>query len=267
MLKDTTVQLIRESLGHMKHPVRIVLFTSDTGCPQCPSAIETAQAIKSSGPRIALETYDITMDRDKTEAYGVKRAPSFVVESPDGRTVTFSGAMEGISLVLLLETIAGISEGRVWLPEKVIAPLKLLEKDVHVQVFLDNDCSLCKPVGETAVGLALANNRVWTDLIVADDFPDLASKLSIKLIPTTVFGRDLRSEGHVPEGAFLEMLFQAEGQKAAQPEKRCVVCGNPSPDVICTDCKAKIQAEAVEHKRADEKLKQAGTVVKPRKNP
>jgi len=259
MLKESTHQIIRDSLGPLKHPVRLVLFTSDTGCDLCPDALLTAQAMKTASPRIALETYDLTMDRDKSEEYGVKLVPTFVVQAQDGRTVKFSGMLEGVSLLLLLDAVVGIAGERPWFPDQINSTLRKLSQTVPVQVLLENDCTLCKPVAETAVGLALTSKRVSTEIIVADDYPELLSKLKVKILPFTVFGRRLSLEGHVSESSFLEMLFKAEGQKAAGLDVRCMVCGQPSPEIICGSCKTKIQAEALNHKRKDEKLSDPGS--------
>lgn len=260
MLKESSQQIIRESLGQLKQPVRLVLFTSDRDCDICPDALATAQAIKAAAPKIALETYDLTMDRDKSEEYGVKRAPSFVVQSTVGRSVTFSGAVEGISLIMLLDAVNGVAAGRTWFPERIASTLSLLRHEVHVQVFLESDCSLCRPVAETAMGLALTNRMVSAELIAADDFPDLLAKHRIKVLPFIVFGGTLSHQGHASEGEFLEMLFQAQA-KVRSAEKRCVICAQPSPDMICNSCKTKIQAEAVNHKHREEHMHERGTVV------
>jgi len=82
-------------------------------------------------------------------------------------------------------------------------------------VLLENDCSLCRPVAETAIGLALASKLVSTEIIVADDYPELLSTLKVKILPFTVFGKQLTLEGHVSESSFIEMLFRAEKRKAA----------------------------------------------------
>lgn len=261
MLKENTHQIIRDSLGQLKQPVRLVLFTSDTGCDLCPDALLTAQAMKAASSRIALETYDITMDRDKSEEYGVKLVPTFVVQSQDGRFIKFCGSLEGMSLLLLLDAVAGIAGGRTWFPDKINSTLKKLSQTIPVQVLLENDCTLCKPVAETAVGLALTSKLVSTEIIVADDYPEILSKLKVKILPFTVFGRRLSLEGHVRESEFLEMLFKAEGQKAAGLDVRCMVCGQPSPEIICGSCKTKIQAEALNHKRKDEKLSDPGSAM------
>lgn len=265
MLKESTQQIIRESLKNINQPVRLVVMTGEKGCEICPETVEIARAIKAAAPKVALEIYDFTMDRDKIDEYGIKRIPSFVVESQDGRAVTFSGALEGISLILLLEVIANIAVGKAWFPEGIRRTLKLLVNEVPVQVLLENDCSLCRPVAETAIGLALANKLVSTEIIVADDYPELLAKHRIKILPYTFFGPKLHLEGHVTESTFLEMIFKAEGEKGIS-DKRCIVCGHASPDLICHNCKTKIQAEAVGHKRKDEKLHDTGTVVEPHKH-
>jgi hypothetical protein len=265
MVRESTQQMIRSSLADMKQPVRLVVFTKDRDCDACPGALELGSAIKAASPKIALEVYDQTMDRDKSELYRVTRVPTFVVQAPDGRCVSFSGSVEGISLALLLEAIAGAANPRAWFPG-IAGTLNQLRQEVHTQVFLENDCTLCKPVAEAAVGLALTNRSVIAEIIVADDFPELLAKHRIRILPYTRFGPKLFLEGHVMESEFLEMLLKAQGQQGGA-EKRCAVCGQESPGVICETCKARIQSEAVKHKRRDEHLGQTGTIVKPRKNP
>lgn len=260
MLKESTQQIIRESLANIVQPVRLVVMTGEKGCDICPETVEIARAIKTAAPKVALEIYDYTMDRDKSEQYGIKRIPSCVVESQDGRRVIFSGSLEGISLVLLLDVIASIANGRAWFPDRISRTLKLLVNEVPVQVLLENDCSLCRPVAETAIGLALANKLVSTEIIVADDYPEFLAKHKIKILPYTLFGPKLHLDGHVTESTFLEMIFRAEGEKGIS-DRRCIVCGQTSPDLICQSCKTKIQAEAVNHKQKGERLHDTGTIV------
>jgi hypothetical protein len=263
MLKENTLQFIRESLSQIVQPVRLIVVTGEKGCEICPETVEIARAIKAAAPKVALEIYDFTMDRDKSEEYGITRIPSCVVEAHDGRTVTFSGSLEGISLVLLLDVIASIAVGRAWFSDRISGTLKLLANEVPVQVFMENDCSLCQPVAETAIGLALANKMVSTEIIVADDYPELLVKHKIKILPHTLFGPKLHLEGHVSESTFLEMIFKAEGEKG-NIDITCIVCGQASSDLICPSCKTKIQAEAVNHKRKDERLHDTGSNVERR---
>ncbi len=255
---ERSISTIKNAQLGMNKSVRLVLFSSDTGCETCPDMLQIARAIKARSSKIALETYDIVMDRDKSEQYGVKLAPALVVQDGEGRAVTFYGLVEDVFLDLLLSTITAISNSKVWFPENVRRILGHLANDVTLRVFVDSDCSQCVPVAETAIGLALESKLISAGVIMAGDFPDLVKKYRVSVLPTTIFGENLHMDGHVTESMFLEMIFQTEGVKPG-PDRKCLICGTASPDIICANCRAKVQAEAVNHKLKSERMKTSET--------
>ncbi len=252
MISERSLAIIKTSASRLTKPVRLALFTSDTGCAACPEMTGLAKAIKSHFDKIALESYDLVMDRDKSHLYGIERVPAIVLQGVEGETAAFYGLIEDVFLKILLDTIRSLSNTKVWFPQDVLRVLKHLDHDVKIQVFVESDCPLCRPVAETAIGLALENRFVFTDIIVADNFPELIKKHKIRKLPMTIFGENLQMEGHVTESEFLEMIFDAEGIKQGK-DRRCLVCGKPSPDIICSNCEIRIQAEAVDHKTRSEK--------------
>lgn len=252
MLSERSLEIIKASPRHLNKPVRLVLFTSDLGCPACPAMTDLARAIKAHFDKIALEAYDVVMDRDKSRQYGIERAPAIVLQGGDGETAAFYGLIEDVFLQILVDTIQSLSNTKVWFPEDVRRVLKRLDHDVRIQVYVESDCPLCRPVAETAIGLALESRFVSAEIIVADNYPELIKKYKIKKLPLTVFGENLQMEGHVTESEFLQMIFDAEGIKKGQ-DRRCLVCGNSSPDIICANCVIRIQAEAIDHKTRTEK--------------
>ncbi len=256
MIDENLLNTMQGKLAAMKHPVRLILFTRDVGCETCPEMLNLARAIKKRSPKVALEVYDQVMDRDKSTQYGVKYVPAVVVQGADNRLVRFYGLVEDTFLGTLLDTIVAVSDGRAWFPDNIRRTLSHLEKDVAIQVFVESDCPECRPVAETAIGLALESDFISSDIIIESDFPDLIKKYAITTLPKTIFGTNLHLDGHVSETEFIEMIFQAEGVHAG-PDRRCLICGNASPDTICGTCKNKVQAEAIEHRRKGEKLKQA----------
>jgi hypothetical protein len=252
MLSERSLKIINQSFRHLKKPVRLVLFTTDKGCTTCPESVELVRTIKNHADKIALETYDMVMDRDKTEQYGIVRVPAIVVQGAEGQAVTFYGLIEDVFLDILMSTIHALSETKVWFPEDVRRALGHLTRDVGIRVFVETDCPLCRPVADTAIGLALESSYIHTDIIIASDYPELIRKHGIRTLPKTIFGENLHMDGHVTESEFLEMIFQAEGLKPSA-DRRCLVCGKPSPDLICSNCKTRIQAEAIDHKTRMEK--------------
>lgn len=254
-MNESAIQTIMQSAGALKKPVRLILFLNDVGCEACPEAKRAAQAIKKNAPLVALEIYDQVMDRDKTQLYDIKRVPAMVVQDNDGHTVTFYGLVEDVFFSILVDALHAASEGRTWFPADIRSTLRHLARTVRIQVFVETDCPLCRPVAQTAIGLALESSLVSTDIIIASDYPELIRKHSIKTLPKTIFGENLHMDGHVTESEFLEMIFQAEGLQPGR-DRRCLVCGNPSDDIICASCKSRIQAESLNHKIREERQRQ-----------
>ena len=252
MISERSLEIIKTYQSRLNKPVRLVLFTSDRGCADCPEMADLARAIKAHFDKIALETYDLVMDRDKSHQYGIEHVPAIVLQGVDGETASFFGLIEDIYLKMLLDAIQSLSNTKAWFPEDVRRVLKHLDHDVQVRVFVESDCPLCRPVAETAIGLALESRFVATDIIVADNFPELIKKKEIKKLPMTIFNENLQMEGHVTESEFLQMIFDAEGIKQGK-DRRCLVCGKLSPDIICANCEIRIQAEAIDHKTRTEK--------------
>jgi Thioredoxin domain len=252
MLPDLSLAAIRKFTEELKKPVRLIVFTADLGCESCPDMVELGKAIKKHWGKIALEMYDVVMDRDKAQLYGIKLTPTIVVQSADGQWAAFAGYLEDAVLEVLLSTTLALSGGKVWFPENITRALGHLTHDVKIRVFVESDCTQCIPVAETAIGLALTSSLISTEIIVASEYPDLLRKFSISTLPMTIFGENIQMSGHVTEGQFIEMIFQAEGIKPG-PDKRCLICGNPSPDVICASCKTRVEAEAKDHKLKSER--------------
>lgn len=259
-MEKQSTKLMKETLGELKKPVKLIVFKSDTGREDCSGALDLARTIKGLSTRIGLEIYDQVMDRDKAEQYGIRYVPTTVVQSVDGHAVRFAGTMEGVFVTVILGCIRNVSQETRWFPDNIRKTLKLLEKVVNVRVFVESDCPQCQPMAETAIGLAFENDFIAADIIAADDFPDLIKKHTIKILPLILFGENIRREGHVTEAEFLDLIFKAEGLKEDRA-KHCLICGAASPDMICDNCKIKVQAEAVDHKLRGEKLKRSDNVT------
>ncbi len=251
---------MQSTLGELKKPVKLIVFKNTVDTESDRQALELARSVKTLSSKIGIEVYDLVMDRDKSEQYGIRQVPATVVLGMDSRLARFYGVLEGVFVTVLLETIRAVSHEKVWFPENIRRTLMLLEKVVNIRVFVETDCPQCKPMAETALGLGFENEFISTDIINAADFPDLLKKNSVKVLPLILFGENIRREGHVSEAEFLELIFKAEGLREERV-KHCLVCGKSSPDIICDACKVRIQAEAVDHKLRGEKLKRSDNVA------
>ena len=65
-----------------------------------------------------------------------------------------------------------------------------LSSDVHLQVFVTPTCPHCPSAARTAHQLAMASPRVTADVIVANDFPELAERYGVMAVPRVVIDDD-----------------------------------------------------------------------------
>lgn len=257
MIDETMWEKILLAAPRLERPVRLVVFTN-AGSTSQEKVVRLAHAVKEHMGKIALEQYDPVMDRDKTEEYRIARVPALVVQSGGGQTITFYGRPTEALVHLLIGTIHALSDPRQWVADETQLLLKRLSHEVFVRVLIDQASPRSKTTAETAIALALESTQVTTEIIVARDFPELMQKYRITTTPLTIIGANIEREGELGLTEFIELLFQAEGLKPG-PDKRCLVCGGPSADVMCLACKNRIRAEALDHKRKIEKQKQPDT--------
>jgi hypothetical protein len=255
MIPETALKIIQLSANRLVKPVKLIVFTKDTDCKSCQSVTELARAIKAHFGMLALEIYDVVMDRDQTELFDIRRAPALVVQGGEGRAVTFYGLTENMMLEVLMNAIRDISAAKGRLSEDIRRSLQRLKDKVMIRVFASDNCSICKKVSETAVGLAFESDHIQVAVIMIKDFPELAQKYDTTVLPLTIFGDKLKVAGSITEAEILENLFLAQGIKP-EPDSRCLACGKASSDIICSMCKTKIQAEALDRKLKQEKQKQ-----------
>ncbi len=256
MLDEEILHLIQASSAKLVKPVKLIVFTKNASPAACPDVLALARAVKADRETIGVEAYDLVMDRDQTELYGIQRVPALVVLGVTGRSVVLYGSAGKIFLKILLDTVQHVSEEKALLPDSIRHSLKRLTGHVQIHMFVNQDNFLCRSIAEMAVGFALENGHIRTSIVNADDFSELVRKYDIDEFPTTIFGKNLRVRGSITEADFLEKLFLAEGAES-EPDRKCSACGKASPDVICSHCKIRIQAEALDHKRSVEKQKES----------
>ncbi|MFA5072513.1 MAG: thioredoxin family protein [Nitrospirota bacterium] len=252
MTHEKLASRIQENRSDFIKPVRLVFFSREKERQAHASILEFAKIFEGQTTKIILESYDMVMDKDKVEDYGIQRSPALVVEGLQEKKIFFYGWIEHFSDEILFETVHALSGPGIWLPPDIRTALDRLTNKVVVRVFVNDTCQECKDAAHQAVAFSLSSRYLEADIIHANYYPDLVKKNQITRLPKTIFGELVSVEGIVSDGEFLERIFQAEGTKP-RSDRRCLLCGLDSQDAICLRCKNRIQAEALEQKRKREK--------------
>ena len=122
-------------LTSLDAPVRLVFFTQTFDCDSCLSARQVVDRVAAVSEQITVQEFNLVLDTDQAEAYGVQRAPAIAVVGETDVGIRFYGAPEGHELVSLVEAIALVSSADSGLSDESRALIATVEQPIDIQVF------------------------------------------------------------------------------------------------------------------------------------
>ena len=129
----------------LKRKVTLRLFTQTVGqliipgreCPTCPQTRQILEELSSLSPMLEMETVDFFNQSQEAQKNSVERIPAIVM-AKDGAdsNVKYYGMPSGYEFVTIIEDLIALSQPRSPLSADTRKKLKLVDQDVHIQVFV-----------------------------------------------------------------------------------------------------------------------------------
>jgi glutaredoxin-like protein len=212
LLSKEIVNHVREELGDLAAPVRLVMFTQEFECEYCAETRQLVEEIAALSEHITAEIYDFVADKEKADELNVDKVPAIAIIGAEDYDVRFFGIPSGYEFASLLHAIKLVSSGRSDLSEDTTEVLAQVEEPVHMQVFVTPTCPYCQTSVMLAHQMAVASPMVRADMVEATEFPHLATKYEVMGVPRTVINESVHIEGAVPEPMVLAKLEEALAQ-------------------------------------------------------
>lgn len=209
LLQEKDREYLRGEFAKLTEPVRLVFFTAEEGCNSCGDTRQLLEETTELGEKIELVVYDMVNDGAKAEEYGVELAPTVIVEGERDFGVRFIGIPSGYEYSSLIEDIIDVGTGRTELSPETKEALSELEGPVHIQVFVTPSCPYCPRAVRTAHMMAIESEEVTAEMVMANEFPQLATRYSVMAVPKVVINDQTSFEGAIPEEDFLSFVKQA----------------------------------------------------------
>lgn len=216
------MKFARELLG----PVKIDYFTQkELGiivpgrqpCATCKPTREMLHELAALSDLVSLRVHDFEREREEAARFGVERIPGIVLRGRDRATFKFYGMPSGTEFPSFLDTIVDVSCSQILLSQESIKSLRKVKEDVRVRVFVAPTCPYSPMMARAAFQMSLVNPRVKSEVIEADEFPELARRYDVRAVPLTVIEDRIAVSGAVPEKALVEQVLKAVQSPAAQP--------------------------------------------------
>jgi alkyl hydroperoxide reductase subunit AhpF len=129
----------------LKRKVTLRLFTQTASqliipgreCPTCPQTRQILEELTSLSPMLEIETVDFFSQSQEAQESGVERIPAIVMTKDGaGSNVKYYGMPSGYEFVTVIEDLIALSQPRSPLSADTRKKLKLVDQDVHIQVFV-----------------------------------------------------------------------------------------------------------------------------------
>src|SRR5213596_1235664 len=130
-------QAVREQFAPLTEPVKLVVFSQSLGgaADLCRENEQLVREVAELSDKLSVEILNLSIDRERAEAYGVDQVPAIVVEGARDYGLRFYGIPSGYEFGNLIDSIVVASTGEPALSEDTLASLRALAADVDIKVF------------------------------------------------------------------------------------------------------------------------------------
>ena len=209
-------RLKRDFRKHLKTEVSLRLYTQRPSpiaipgrdCRYCPQTAQLLEELAALSPKLTLESVDYYAEPEKARNDGVSRIPAILMAPEESRTLRFYGLPMGYALPVFIESIKAVSRGATRLSVNTRKQLRRIDKPVHMQVFTAPGSEVSAGMALLAYAMAVESPLVATDVIEAEEFPDLARRYGLRQVPLTVINEFSTVAGMVSEAELLDRVMQ-----------------------------------------------------------
>jgi len=201
--------LRREFENNLVDQVTLTIFTQETECMFCREARELVQEVAAISDKLKVDVYDFVKDSNKAEEYGIDKVPAIIISGRKPYGIRFYGVPAGYEFKPFTDDIINASRGTTSLSEATKERLRLVDKPVHIQVFVTPTCPYCPSATGLAHQFAIESDLIKSDMVEVTEFPHLAQKYAVMSVPKIVINESVQFVGALPEDHFAQHILLA----------------------------------------------------------
>jgi alkyl hydroperoxide reductase subunit AhpF len=137
ILSDRDRAVVTDELKKLAGPVKLVVFGQQLG-PEAEYSLENERLVREvaeCSDQVAVEVYNLHIDREKAAQYGVDRVPAIVVEGARDYGIRFLGVPAGYEFTNLIDAMQAAASGEAKLSPETLERVRGLRESIQIQVF------------------------------------------------------------------------------------------------------------------------------------
>lgn len=199
LLNEQIMNDVTKMMTGLPNDVRLVVFTSTTGCEYCKEIVQLAQEVSATSDKLTAEIYDIAAEPEKAKALNITAAPVVAIVGQRDYGLRYYGIPSGHEFSTLLYGIQKAGAGTATdLDADTMTFIQGIEQPVNIQVFVTPTCPYCPRAAVLAYEMAVASDKVVADVVESMEFPDWANRFNVMGVPLSVINSKERIEGAAP---------------------------------------------------------------------
>lgn len=206
LLSDDDAMEVRNIFGSLVRDVHVRVYTQKLECPTCKDTETILKELEELSEKMKVSFLNSLANREEAEKDGVDRTPAIIVSDGTHSRVKFYGTPSGYEFSSFLTTIIDTGGSEEPLAEGTIQFLNELDQDLAMQVFVTPACPHCPPAAVLASRMARYSSKVRSDVIEANEFPELSRKFRVQGVPRTVINNTFFAEGSLSETMMVNAL-------------------------------------------------------------
>jgi alkyl hydroperoxide reductase subunit AhpF len=136
LISDDVAEQLKQEFQRLTNPVRLVVFSQALADPESEQVRRLVEELGSLDARIAVESRNFVLDKERAEALGIARIPAIAIMGAEqDYGIRFYGLPSGYEFGTLVDAILDVSSGDSGLTEQTRQALAELPRPVHLQVF------------------------------------------------------------------------------------------------------------------------------------
>jgi len=211
--KEESERLEKEFSKKLVDDVELVVFTQEVPCVYCRETVEVANELAGTSDKIRASVHDFVKDHMRASELRIDKIPAIAIVGKRDYGIRFYGIPSGYEFASLVSTIVDVSRGESGLSERSKEALKGIERAGHIEVLVTPTCPNCPSAVRLAHKAAIESDMIWSDMIEATEFPQIAQKYALMTVPKVVVNEKHEATGVMSEDLFIRHVVEALAQK------------------------------------------------------
>lgn len=209
ILSDSDAAEVKKIFEALVKDVQIRVYTQKLECPTCQDTEMILKELDKLSERLHVTFLNSQTDREEADRDDIEMVPAIVVSDGGHSRVKFYGTPSGYEFSSLLTVIVDTGGSEESLSEDTLGFLEGLETDLKFQVFVTPTCPHCPSAAVLASRLAMHCDRIRSEVIEANEFPEISGRFRVQGVPRTVINEKFYAEGALPESMIISSLGKA----------------------------------------------------------